>query len=485
MIEALDTKKMRMLLLGTHCLILVLAFCLPHAPSPDQATYMGLANGLAHGVYSVWYGILDPAPIDLLRTHGYPVFLLLVGSISTRADLVFAAQAVLHLGTLLIILRLVGKGEHPVRRQNMFLILMIPQVQVIYYVYQIFPETLMSFLSTWLVLVFAGTGGEKQRCVLLAVVSALAFWVRPVILLFPLFVLLADLLFVGKGTRFARARFNSSSLALFLILGPLPFGLWNLQQHGVFKPVPLSGSAVNSNLGIWQLRLPGYGTMHYFQYNYFGREFIPLVNEKEAARYYEAYQEQWARIDAATQGAMTAQDKLNKPLMAEHINELYVTRSPQYTVALDQAIAKENRQMMVNEPFYYLATRLYAGLRLWVTNINFPMTKIVYEPKPGVQPIVGRPAGMKSWIGSLAPFALTAVSFGIGLPWLVYQIIRDRRKWIERRYMLYLVAYLWIIHIPMSIQSRYTIPVHAIAIACIAMALVDKREARNPVSVIG
>ena len=37
--------------------------------------------------------------------------------------------------------------------------------------------------------------------------------------------------------------------------------------------------------------------------------------------------------------------------------------------------------------------------------------------------------------------------------------------------MLYVIAYIWLIHIPMSIQSRYTVPVHAITLACIAWPL--------------
>lgn len=473
-LTALEAAKSRTVLLCLHAALLIAAFLFDHSPAPDQATYVALADGLAHGVYSVWHGVLDPAPTDVLRTHGYPVFLLLFRSITTNMDLVFAAQALLHIGTLLLVLRLLGHEGHGRFRQNVFLLLMLPQFQLIHYVYQVFPETLMAFLCTWLVLLVSRGAHGPWKILGIGLVAALTFWVRPVMLLFPLFVLIGDLLLVSKADRFIFAKRNVAALVIFMGLGPLAFSLWNLNANGVFKPIPLSGSALNSNLGIWQLRLPGYGTMHYFQYNYFGREFVPLVSDAEAAVHYANYQEQWARIDSVTRPAMTDQDKFDLPRMADHMHEFYVTRSPRYTMALDDAIAKENHRMMMDEPLYFLGSRAYAAVRLWVTNINYPMVRIVFSPEPGVVPIVGRPEGIKGWLGALVPFTLTAVTFGLGLSWTALRIFRDRRRWYERRYMIYMVLYVWLIHVPMSIQSRYTVPVHAIAIACIALAMTDR-----------
>lgn len=133
-LEALGTAKARTVLLCLHVALLVGAFFVEHSPAPDQATYVALADGLAHGAYSVWHGVLDPAPTDVLRTHGYPVFLLFIRSITTNMDLVFTAQAVLHIGTLLLVLHLLGRGDHSRFRQNVFLALMLPQFQLIHYV---------------------------------------------------------------------------------------------------------------------------------------------------------------------------------------------------------------------------------------------------------------------------------------------------------------------------------------------------------------
>ncbi len=472
--KALDSTKARTVLLGLHMVMLVAVFFLEHSPAPDQATYLALADGLSHGVYSVYNGILDPAPIDVMRTHGYPIFLLVLRSISKNLDLVFAAQALFHIGTLLLVLRLLRNGGHSRFRQNMFLLLMLPQFQLIHYVYQVFPETLMAFLCALLVLLFSLGFRGPARTVVIGIVAAVAFWVRPIMLLFPLFVLIGDLLLAQKGERLRLMGRNAGILVVFAGLGPLMYGLWNFRSHGVFKPLPLSGSAVITNMGIWQMRLPGHGTLHYFQYSFFGREFLPFVSDEEAAAHYLRYQEQWARIDSVSMLAMTDQDKLYLPKMAEYKNEFYVTRSPQYTMALEDAMAKENKKMMLDEPGYFLLSRAYTAIRLWITNINYPMIKIVFKPEPGVVPIVGRPQGVKGWLGALVPFAITAISFGIGLSWSAVQVLRNRRRWYERRYLLYMILYGWLIYIPMSIQSRFTVPVHALAIACIALALTDR-----------
>lgn len=471
----LNTAKARNALLGAHLVLLIGAFFLGHTEAPDQATYYALADGLAQGSYSVWNGILDPAPVDLLRTHGYPVFLMLVRSISKNPTLLFACQSILHVLTILLLLRFIAPGPEGHLRQSLFLLLLLPQFQLVYYAHQVFPETLMATLGVSFVLLITDPIRSIPRTVLLGLLAAAIFWVRPVMLFFPLFILLLDLVFVAGSLRWPLLRRNAAMMAIALLLGPLAFGWWNLRAHGVFKPIPLSGSSVNSNLGIWQLRLPGYGTMHYFQYNYFGREVLPLVNDDEAAAFYAAYEDQWERIETEAARSMTEVDVRNMPVMAEHRTELYATRSPAYTMALDDVIGKENKQMIQDEPLYYLGTRLYAGVRLWVTNINLPMDKVVYEPTPGVRPKVGRPNGLSGWASALVPFLITFFTFGIGIPLLLGSVIGSLRgrtgRWAPWRYALYMIGYVWVVHVPMSIQSRYTVPVHALAIACIALLL--------------
>lgn len=471
------SRRTHLFLWGIHFLMLVVMLLLPHGEAPDQVTYFRLADGLREGRFSIWNGIIDPAPLDVLRTQGYPAFLALWRSITGRVELIFLAQGALYMATLALLAALLRQGARDHLRANLFLLMMLPQFQMLHYVCSVFPEILAGCLCALAAWMFTRPSGLR-RDLLLAGTLAAAFWVRPAMLFAPVFLLLADLFFASAKERFVNLRHGLFVALLFVLLAPLPYTLWNLRGHGVASPVPLAGSAVNSNLGIWQLRLPGYGTMHYFQYSTFGREFIPLVGDDEAARYFLEYQAQWARIDSVSRMSMTAADSVNMPIMATRMNDLYVTRSPSYTIALDKAISAENRRMVLDEPLYYVGTRLYAAARLWITNINLPMRKVVYVPGTGVRPIVGDPEGWKGWAGAIAPFLLTFTTFGLGLPWLAWRILRDPGRWRVRRHLLALILYVWMVHIPMSIQSRYTVPVHALAIACFAFMLTDRREER-------
>ena len=467
----LRSPRTAIVLLVLHALIIILSFvAFGKEVSGDQATYLGLARGLEEGVFSYWTGVYEPPPIEVYRTHGYPVFLWAVRALSHNVFAVKFAQALVYVCALWLLLHWLRRGDDGVRRGNLFLLLMLPQFQMVFYVHEVFPEILMALICT-----SAGVLGLREhltapRAILMGILLATGFWVRPAFLLFPLLVIGADLLFAGRAERWTLAGRNLLMGAVFAVLGPLPFAAWNLHTHGYFKPTPLSGSAVVSNLGFWQLRLPGYGSMHYFHYNYFGSEFIPWVSEDEAATHYATYQEQWSRIYAQADPSMTLEDRHLIPDMTAHHDSLFVTRSAQYAVALDRAISAETWRSIKEEPGYYLASRLYSAVRLWITNVNYPVERIIWRSE-GERPILGRPAGLAGWAKALVPFLVTFFSFGIGLLLLLRSVLRHRAFWSMHRFPLYLIFYIWVIHIPMVIQSRYLVPVHMLAIFCITLAL--------------
>ena len=465
-----NPRTTRVLLL-LHGLALICAlYVFRNEVSWDESTYSGLADGLAHGRFSYWVGHFDPPPIETYRTQGYPAFLLLLRGISDSTLMVKLVQMLLQFLVILFLSRAIRRWSGGTFAPNLFLLIALPQLQLLYYTQLVFPETLMSFLLTVALLTATPSRESSLRPWATGAMLALGFWVRPVLLLFPLFVVLMDLLVARGAARWKVWRVNMGVLVLFAVLGPLPFAFWNLLAHGTFRPVPIAGSSVISNLGLWQLKLPGYGSMHYFSFNYFGREAIPFVTDDEAEAHYAEYQEQWKRIHAAAEPAMSEQDRVFIPRMEEGFPKLFVTRSPAYTRALDKAIAEENLNMILREPGNYLLTRAYTAVRLWVTNVNLPMEHIVFRPRSGDRPIVSKPTSALGWAKALYPFLITLLTFGVGLVYLGRSVVRDRRWWFERRWMLYVIAYIWLIHIPMSIQSRYTVPIHAITIACIVMA---------------
>jgi len=478
----LNAPRAGTVLLSLHLVMLLASFfAFGNEISGDQATYLGLARGLEQGVFSYWTGVFDPPPIETYRTHGYPAFLVLVRWISHQLITIKVEQALLHVLGLFLVSGWLHRQVNGDRKRNLFLLLLLPQFQIIYYVHQVFPEALMGVICTTAVVLGWEQRPGTWRTIFLGVVLAAGFWVRPVFLLFPALVIVADLVFAKNVERGPVLRRNLLTSAIFLLTGPLPFGIWNLNTHGHFKPVPLSGSAVVTNLGFWQLRLPGYGSMHYFHYNYFGNEFISWVTADEAEKYYATYQAQWARIDSMTRPAMTADDARFLPEMTAKYDSLFITRSPQYTMALDKAIRSETLRSIKTEPGYYLASRIYTTVRLWVTNINYPMQRLIYRPGTKERPITGRPSGLGGWAKATVPFLITAFTFGIGLTLIIRSVWMGRERWRERRYALYLIGYLWMIHIPMVMQSRYLVPIHMITIACIALALADRTNKTSEV----
>jgi hypothetical protein len=45
---------------------------------------------------------------------------------------------------------------------------------------------------------------------------------------------------------------------------------------------------------------------------------------------------------------------------------------------------------------------------------------------------------------------------------------RRRSRWLPHRFTPLLIVYAWLIHMPMSIQSRYSVSVHRVVFFCCA-----------------
>ena len=484
-INYLDRPALTPWLLALYALASVAAvFLFRHEVSGDQATYVGLAEGMAHGTFSYWWNIFSPAPVDTYRTQGYPAFLLLVRLLSTNVVWVKLIQLLLQFGAVLMTVRFLRRSQHGVAAANAFLLLVAPQLQLLYYTQLILPETLMVLLITGAAIIAMRGMNRSGGWLKLGVLLAVGFWIRPVLLFLPVFILMLDAVVVPKPERLNMLKRNTMMGICFALLGPLPFGYWNYSAHGHFSPVPLTGSSVVSNLGIWQLKLPGYGSMHYFAYSFFGREALPWTGPDQAARNYAEFQHQWQRIDSVADPARDSVDLALIPLMEKDHTDLFVTRSAGYAVALDKAIGKENLGMVRAEPGYYLASRFYTAARLWITNVNMPMEHIVFYPHGEDRPIVGRPAGLAGWFQAWYPFLISFFTFGLGLPFIAWTVYQRWDRWYARRWLLYPVLYIWLVHIPISIQSRYTIPVQVLVLACLALCLVEWKSGKGTGAVI-
>jgi len=167
------------------------------------------------------------------------------------------------------------------------------------------------------------------------------------------------------------------------------------------------------------------------------------------------YHAQWDRIDAAAAPFLSDRDRANLPTMRSR-PELFLTYDTPYTLARSQAIEREYAARIREAPGYYLATRVYTAARVWITGVNVAR---LHEP------------GFKSKLVALYPTVVSFLSFGLGLPFAAWAIARrGSARASTLPFWLFGFVY-WGAHVPMSIQSRYTVPMHLGALVLVAAAL--------------
>lgn len=464
-INLLRHRVVFLLLLAANALVSgVLIWILRDTVSGDHFTYLKLADGLRLGRYSLWYD-LEPYPPDTFRTPGYPAFILLIRLATPDAPDVAAVrmvQVVLYVVAIGLALKLI---DHYLPGcylpKNLFLVLLLPNLQLTYYLPALLPEALMIFVVLlYLSLEIRLEGGRWYRLVALGLVMAVLYTIRPIFLCLPAFRLLAQLFLFREWRRLLA--FNGVVLVVFGAT-ITPYALWNRQHHGIFSPTPVEGPAPNVHLGFWQHRLPGHTTLHYWRHTYMGEEILPLVRAAHVPAYIAGYDREWAEINREAETYLTAADRLRIPQMRPD-SALFPTYSSEYTLARRRIIQRHTLAHIQREPLYYLGTRLYTALRLWVTGVNMRQLRT-----PGI--------GRK--LIAVYPTLVTFFSFILGLVFVTIQFLRRRLSPRELWPFLLVIGYCWLLHVPMSIQSRYTVPVHVPALILLAMALAAWIEARQ------
>ena len=121
------------------------------------------------------------------------------------------------------------------------------------------------------------------------------------------------------------------------------------------------------------------------------------------------------------------------------------------------------------EPGFWLKTRLYTLVRLWVTGIQRRDWLAATTPAARLKAVY--PA-----LASGVTFLLAVVC----IPWALWR----RRLWEVPAFVLALglVVYFGVLHLPFAIQARYTIPVRLLFFLCIAQAISSLLSARRPLA---
>lgn len=461
----LGGSRLFWVLVGLNVLVtLALVAVTFHLQSPDEPIYLRYASGLQQGRYSSWYFFPDYLP-DTFRNPGYPIFLYLLELIGAGPSGIKVVQVLLYGATVALAVRLADRCEQPYSWlvRNIFLLLLLPNVQLAYFAALIYPEMLVAFL----LLVYATVAitwplGTWRRTLALALIAGTLFQVRPVFLFFPL---------VQLGLDYWQARQVFAWRQALVLLGlygatMLPYAAWNHKYNGTWKPTSLEGGAGVMHLGFWALRLPGYVDNHYWN-THMGDEVVQFVPADAVPANIAAYRREWDAIEAQTVPLLTARDKHYGPIMHRGNDLLFPTYSAAYTLGREHALMQTTLADIRREPGYYLETRLYTAVRLWITGVQRDAWAAATSPVAKIK--------------VLYPTLVSGLTFVLALLAIGWAALRRQLSCLPTwRLSVALALYFGLLHVPFAIQARYTVPVRPLLLLAIALSLAAWLTRRTP-----
>lgn len=452
LIEALSGRRAHFALLGLNALVaLGVAWGSRHQVLTDTWSYLGLAEGILHGTYSMWWPLGDDWP-DTFRAPGYSLLVAGVLALFGNWKAMYVVNLLLYAYAITLTMRIIARFDDRLLTRNLFLLLLLPLVNVPFYITQLYTE--MPVMAAITAALYYGTGRGRWS-VGIAVVMGLLFGFieqcKPVFLLFPLF-------FAAFAWWTDRRRINwrgqGIALAVYALC-LLPYGFWNLRNHGVFRVTPIEGGPGYMQLGYWAGKTPGYvDTFHL--HNFMGDEIVRFVPEEDVPKHIAEYEREWRDIKERIDPLRTRADSImlaSRSLMPHPVENTWNTK---LTLERERLLKEATIRNMLNDPWYTLKYKAYSAVRLWVIGIQRGDFQ-----KAGI-------AGKMRMLHATLYTGLILLLFLALVPW-AYR--RGALSWRGTWPMLLLLAYVGLLHIPFTIQARYTTPVRLIMLALIAIAL--------------
>src|SRR5690606_32587117 len=160
---------------------------------------------------------------------------------------------------------------------------------------------------------------------------------------------------------------------------------------------------------------------------------------------------EWNYIDSVCAQTLSTKDSLLIEEMNKYFPRLFRTYHTDYTSCREKILIQLSLEHIKNEPVYYLKTRIYTFFRLQITGINCKK--------------FNRAKGIGGKIEAVYPFIITGLNtllFLVAVLYLIPALFRKRDPIIL--FIVILTLYGIVIHIPMAMLSRYTIPVRLLMI---------------------
>lgn len=405
----------------------------------DTSSYLGLAEGIRHGNFSMWWEIAGDYP-DTFRTPGFPLLIAIVTSLTGTWKAMLGLNLVLYGIALFLTLRSIQFIDPRPQARNVFLLLLLPLLNVPFYIGQVYPEipSLAAISAVLYILTRKGAMGTGMA-IGLGLLYGFIFQCKPVFLLFPFLMPIVERVVLG---RWAKLSTHLMAIVVFVIT-LMPFGFWNLKHHGLFSVTPLEGGAGVMHMGVWAGKIPGY-TEKVYWHNFTGDELVQFTPEDSVPGNIKEYEQEWATINAQLAPLLTAKDTLMLASGALLSHSATPTYNTAYTLERERLLRNMAIEDAIKWPGYIFAYKSYSAVRLWVIGIQRgDFAKATLAQKAGLLygPIT---------TGGLFLLFILVVTIA-----LIHRKFRIKDTW---PFLLF-VAYFGLIHIPFVIQARYTTPV--------------------------
>jgi len=458
--KLLQSKKAYYILLILNGMAAIVSFLMAkNTIFPDGKGYLMLAESIAHGKFSSWYFLPQYMP-ETLRTWGYPFFIYAINLVFKGQLAVKLAQLILYYCTVLLTLGIIKHKTNNISYSNLFLLLLLPNIQIAYYSGLIASESLGTFCTVLFIYIYLTKPLNWKNALLLALVAFADYQTRPIFILFPFGLFAYELLFKFNKTRLV-------NIALFLVIYGvlfLPFGYWNLKNHDYFKITPLEGGAGNAQIGYWIYKFPdGYASPPYYfgfvvSEDYLQPAFFDSIQKEKFSKDYD---NEWQQINTQLAKYNTAEDTVRLNEMKSY-NPVFLVQNSIYTREREKLVWQYVKRDIMADPIYYVKTRLYTFCRDWFT---------------GISKIAFRQAHSKSQKLKLAyPFLTSFIFVFLGLIFISISFLFKKLKWKDFDSVYLLIIYFGVTNTPFTIQSRYSIPVQLLVIALLAIAILSYKK---------
>ncbi len=446
-------RTVRILFLINMAVALGMAWMTRDIVLGDTSSYLGLAEGILHGNYSMWWE-LGPDYPDTFRAPGFPLFIAIIIKTFGSWRAVVAVNYLLYGVGLYLTVKTVKLIDPRPEARNVMLLLLISLLNVPYYISQAYPE--IPALAGLCAILFILVRQEKMKIlhgVLLGLLYGFVFQCKPIFLLFPFILPLV-------GWAALRIRFKPIghlvALGIFM-LTLLPYGLWNKDHHGVFSVTPIEGGAGVLHFGYWAGRIPGY-TENVYWNNFTGDELVRFVSKDSIQRNIEIYENEWDHVNEQLTPLLTMKDSIMLVSASKVEHRPVKTFNSAYTLERERLLKKLTIQDVTRTPGYYSAYKVYSAVRLWVI---------------GIQRADFVKASITGKIALLYGPVTTGCIFLMFILVVPVSYYRHRLSWARTWPILLLVIYFGIVHIPFVIQARYTTPVRPAMLLLLALAIVS------------